>query len=145
MIRFILAAYCILLFFISAGAQGSGWQPSPGHVQIRLWPGSVPNAIVPSGPETVIPPGSGVENVSEPTMTVYSPKVKNTGVAVIVFPGGGYKMLAMSFEGTEVCDWLTGKGITCVLLKYRVPFSGPYWDDKCKCHVNPQPLTALQD
>jgi acetyl esterase/lipase len=54
-------------------------------------------------------------------MTVYSPKVKNTGAAVVVFPGGGYLDLAIDLEGTEVCDWLTPKGITCVLLKYRVP------------------------
>jgi acetyl esterase/lipase len=54
-------------------------------------------------------------------MTVYSPTGKNTGAAVVVFPGGGYWVLFMDLEGTEVCDWLTSKGITCVLLKYRVP------------------------
>jgi acetyl esterase/lipase len=65
-------------------------------------------------------------------MTVYSPAGTNTGVAVVVFPGGGYWVLAIDLEGTEVCDWLTSKGITCVLLKYRVPGehlfprSGPY-------------------
>ena len=60
-------------------------------------------------------------NVSQPTMTVYSPKGKNSGVAVVVFPGGGYNCLAMDLEGTEICDWLTSKGVTAVLLKYRVP------------------------
>jgi acetyl esterase/lipase len=54
-------------------------------------------------------------------MTVYSPQGKNTGAAVVVFPGGGYLDLAIDLEGTEVCDWLTASGITCVLLKYRVP------------------------
>ena len=54
-------------------------------------------------------------------MTVYSPEGKNAGPAVVVFPGGGYQILAIDLEGTEVCDWLTSKGITCVLLKYRVP------------------------
>jgi hypothetical protein len=39
-------------------------------------------------------------------MTVYSPKGKNTGAAVLVFPGGGYVVLAIDLEGTEVCDWL---------------------------------------
>jgi acetyl esterase/lipase len=78
-------------------------------------------------------------------MTVYSPNVTNTGVAVVVFPGGGYKGLAIDLEGTEVCDWLTAKGITCVLLKYRVPFSGSYWDDNCKCHIKPKAPMALQD
>jgi len=44
---------------------------------------------------------------------------------VIVFPGGAYRVLAIDLEGTEVCDWLTSIGVTCVLLKYRVPDSGP--------------------
>ena len=71
-----------------------------------------------------------VDNVSVPTMTVYSPKGNNTGAAVVVFPGGGYNILAIDLEGTEACDWLTSKGITCVLLKYRVPCVkvGPYRD-----------------
>ena len=54
-------------------------------------------------------------------MTVYSPEGKSTGAAVVVFPGGGYEDLAIDLEGTEICDWLVSKGITCVLLKYRVP------------------------
>ena len=66
-------------------------------------------------------PWVAVENVSQPTMTVYSPKDTNKGVAVIVFPGGGYNKLAIDLEGTEICDWLTSRGITAVLLKYRVP------------------------
>lgn len=69
-----------------------------------------------------------VTNVSQPTMTVYSPTGTNTGVAMVVFPGGGYQVLAMDLEGTEICDWLNSKGITGVLLKYRVPVKreGPY-------------------
>ncbi len=59
-------------------------------------------------------------------MTVYAPRGKNTGAAVVVFPGGGYWVLAIDFEGTEVCDWLTAKGITCILLKYRVPGDGQF-------------------
>jgi len=70
--------------------------------------------------------GEFVVNVSQPTMTVYSPTTKNTGAAVVVFPGGGYLTLAIDLEGTEVCDWLTPKGITCVLLKYRVPDDNGY-------------------
>jgi acetyl esterase/lipase len=59
-------------------------------------------------------------------MTVYSPAGKNTGAAVVVFPGGGYWILAIDLEGSEVCDWLTSRGITCVLLKYRVPGEGSF-------------------
>ena len=57
-------------------------------------------------------------------MTVYSPKGKNTGVAVVVFPGGGYRCLAIDLEGTEICDWLTSRGITAVLLKVPRADSG---------------------
>jgi acetyl esterase/lipase len=61
-------------------------------------------------------------NVSKPTITLYSaPKGKNTGAAVLVCPGGGYGILAMDLEGTEVCQWLNSIGVTGVLLKYRVP------------------------
>ncbi len=56
-------------------------------------------------------------------MTVFPPKGTNTGAAVVVFPGGGFQILAMDLEGTEVCDWLNARGMTCVLLKYRVPGS----------------------
>jgi len=76
-------------------------------------------------------------------MTVYSPKGKNTGAAVVVFPGGGYQILAMDLEGTEVCDWLTSKAITCVLLKYRVPNSGMHGDGRRQ--IKPKAPMALED
>jgi acetyl esterase/lipase len=74
-------------------------------------------------------------NVSNPTITLYSPSGKNSGAAVVVFPGGAYHVLAIDLEGTEVCDWLTSIGVTCVLLKYRVPDSGPF----------PKSSAALED
>jgi acetyl esterase/lipase len=74
-------------------------------------------------------------NVSNPTITLYQPSGKSTGAAVVVFPGGSYRVLAIDLEGTEVCDWLNSIGVTCVLLKYRVPDSGPY----------PKSAAALQD
>ncbi len=70
------------------------------------------------GGKTVIRLG----NVSTPTITLYPvPPGKNTGAAVVVCPGGGYSILAMDLEGTEVCQWLNSAGINAVLLKYRVP------------------------
>jgi len=63
-----------------------------------------------------------IGNVSSPTMTVYSPEPgKVNGAAVIVMPGGGYSILAIDLEGTEVCEWFNSIGVTAVLLKYRVP------------------------
>jgi acetyl esterase/lipase len=78
-------------------------------------------------------------------MTVYPPKGVNTGVVIVVFPGGGFQGLATKGEGTDVCDWLTSKGITCVLLRYRVP-SLPYdWHCKCRPDNRITPKLALED
>jgi acetyl esterase/lipase len=116
----------------------AAWQPAAGHRQIPLWPGGAPDARPVDGPETT---GYGkkevggrrwlyADRVAQPTITVYSPKQKNSGAAVVVFPGGGYTIVAMDLEGTEACEWLTSRGIACVLLKYRVPCNrvGPYRD-----------------
>jgi acetyl esterase/lipase len=146
-------ALCVAVALCSASARANTWQPSPGHTQLALWPGAVPDA--PRGTATAETMDGGrsvagrsfqwIMNVSRPTMTVYAPKGKNTGAAVVVFPGGGYQILAIDLEGTEVCDWLTARGITCVLLKYRVPNTGPHWDDQCQCHLNPARPLALED
>lgn len=141
----LIFALCVLFAPGGLFAQKPVWQPSPGHTQVPIWPGAVPDAQFgpPANTETMEP--GDVANVARPTMTVYSPKGENTGVAVVVFPGGGYSVLAIDLEGTEVCDWLTSKGITCVLLKYRVPHTGPQWDDRCNCQVNPKAPMALED
>jgi acetyl esterase/lipase len=130
---------------ISLHAQPSGWPPSAGHTAIRVWPGAAPGAVEnpPAEADTTKPTDNLIAgqrlirlgNVSVPTLTLYTPKGKNTGAAVVVFPGGGYNILAIDLEGTEVCDWLNTAGVTCVLLKYRVPGTGPY----------PKSAAALQD
>ena len=131
----LMLAICIVLVVGALRAQTAEWQPSPGHAQIPIWPGAAPDSQPTIGPEEMGTdtkdlvagrPWVYIDNVSKPTMTVYSPKGNNTGVAVVVFPGGGYQVLAIDLEGTEVCDWLISKGITCVLLKYRVPPDGGY-------------------
>src|SRR5271170_1336443 len=146
----LLFAFCVACSFGSLNAQKTGWQPSPGHTQVPIWPGAAPDPQPVKGPETVeIDPKFliagktvvGISNVTQPTMTVYSPEGKNTGAAIVVFPGGGYQGLAIDLEGTEVCDWLTPRGITCVLLKYRVTDVGPY----PKSGPYPESPMALED
>jgi acetyl esterase/lipase len=127
----------------SASAKLAAWQPSSGHAQIPLWSGAPPHKLRVNGPEyTTIDPQEriggkrviAIHRVSQPTITVYKPKGQNTGTAVVIYPGGGFWILAMDLEGTEVCDWLTARGVTCILVKYRVPGydkqqssrSGPY-------------------
>jgi acetyl esterase/lipase len=66
-----------------------------------------------------------IGNVATPTLTFYPAlQSKNTGTVVLVFPGGGYQILALDLEGTEVCKWLNSIGVNAVLVKYRVPEPG---------------------
>jgi acetyl esterase/lipase len=126
-------------------AQKPAWQPAPGHLTLPLWPNGAPGAAPNPAPEVETTtakdnliagkPLIRLGNVSSPTLTLYTPRSNNTGAAVVVFPGGGYHILAIDLEGTEVCDWLNSAGIACVLVKYRVPDSGPY----------PKSSAALQD
>jgi acetyl esterase/lipase len=155
--RPLLFAFCVMFAFGDLSPQTALWQPSPGHTQEPIWPGAAPDAQAVTGPEVATTrkkghfvggrPWTYISNVSLPTMTAYSPIGRNTGAAVVVFPGGGYQILAIDLEGTEVCDWLTSKGITCVLLKYRVP--GPALYPKSAPYPRsgpyPQSPIALED
>jgi acetyl esterase/lipase len=115
----VLATLALVCQWPALSAEPTGWQPSPGHTQIPIWPSVAPDVQSDPGPETSA--DGAVTNVTRPTMTLYSPSVRNTVAAVVVIPGGGFVGLAMDFEASEACDWLTSKGVTCVLLKYRVP------------------------
>jgi acetyl esterase/lipase len=135
----------VVAFSASLFAQKPAWQPPSSHLTLNLWPHGAPGAPPSSGSEvdttttkdTLIAgkPVVRLGNVSTPTLTLYPPPQKNSGAAVVVFPGGSYRILAIDLEGTEVCDWLNTVGITCLLVKYRVPDSGPY----------PKSSAALQD
>ena len=151
--KFLLIFISIVIVPYSVSSEADTWKPLPGHKQIPIWPqGKMPNPLLDIKPENIRPNGQvagkpwhAIYNVSEPTMTVYSPQEKNIGIAIVVFPGGGFNGLAIDLEGTEVCNKLTEQGITCILLKYRVPDSGPAWHNDCKCHIHPIAPTALQD
>ncbi|MEO7599737.1 MAG: alpha/beta hydrolase [Opitutus sp.] len=100
--------------------------------EIKLWPDRAPGEVATLPPEgdTTKPTENliagkrvaRIGNVSSPTLTLYRPAAAaNTGAAVLVCPGGGYNILAVDLEGTEVCEWLNSIGVTAALLKYRVP------------------------
>lgn len=134
----------------TGGPRAGAWRPAAGVKQIPIWPGAAPDAIADPRPESVGPPlgrpwWPRVNEVSRPTMTVYPPRGRSARAAVIVFPGGGFQFLAMDIEGTEICDWLTARGVTCVLSKYRVPDTNHHYDETCDCAVTPKVLRALQD
>ncbi len=98
---------------------------------IRLWPDGPPTHLEDVGPEIEYraPLGVAVDtvmlrNVSEPTLSVFKP-AKPNGVGVIVCPGGGWRILAWEHEGLDVAHWLTARGYTALLLKYRVRATPP--------------------
>lgn len=124
-----IASYVGLLI-AWAGLGGTLRGASPETVS--LWPQAAPGETGNIGEERdMTKPSDGLVagrrvirlgNVSEPAITFYPAlPEKNTGAAVIVCPGGGYTILAMDLEGTEVVEWLNSIGVNGVLLKYRVP------------------------
>lgn len=132
------------------------WQAPPGLQQRPIWPGTAPGMdATPQPPESVLSKltpdalhgdrSEAVFDVSMPTMTVFPARGRSTRAAVVVFPGGGFMALAITLEGTEVCEWLADHGITCVLSKYRVPRSNHHYEESCDCGVTPKVPRALQD
>lgn len=152
-VKRLIGAVGVLFAFSGKCVRAEDWRPAAGMVQVPIWPGTAPEATPAPAPETysqadTLVAGKAwwwVTNVSRPTMTVYPAKGKNTGAAVIVFPGGGFMGLAIDLEGTEICDWLTSQGVTCVLLKYRVPRTEDYYDETLHRHVEPKVFAAFQD
>jgi acetyl esterase/lipase len=126
---------------------GVAWEPGPGGEQIALWPEGL--AIQP--PDEVQPEMTGSGSplvagrtwnwatfVTRPTMTIYRPAEQRSRGAVLVLPGGGYVAVAMDLEGTEICEWVTSQGLTCIVLKYRTPVA---W----RRGQPPETLLPLQD
>lgn len=115
--------------------QPGEWQPGHEGRQIPLWPEThAVQAPETGGRREHVGTGSPLvagelwhwaTYISRPTMTIYEPVARRTGAAMVVLPGGGYAAVAMDLEGTEICDWVTAQGITCAVLKYRVPQAWP--------------------
>ncbi len=113
----------LLAFSLAASALAGETQT------LKLWNGAAPLATPNDKPEAYLPLDAGMDpditrlgNVSEPSLTVYHPPAaKRNGACVLICPGGGYHILAMKHEGTQVAEWLNSLGVTAVVLKYRVP------------------------
>jgi acetyl esterase/lipase len=130
-----------LVIVVSLCAWCVGVVPAPAAppqkpLVLDVWPGTPPGEIGNIGEEMFwktrpdgkpIPDVGGkpvkwLTNVSKPTITVYRPpKDKDTGVAMVICPGGGLTYLAWDAEGEEVAAWLNSIGVTGIILKYRVP------------------------
>lgn len=139
-----------------APSQRTGiWQPPAGLKQVSIWPGNAPDGTLRPQPSESVetykePPEFGgkseaVLDIAVPTMTIMPPGGRNTHTAVIVFPGGGFQKVFITLEGTEICDWLIIRGITCIVSKYRAPGGNDYWDDQLQRRITPKIMRALQD
>lgn len=143
--QLLLAFIASCAFAFAAFAQGPAWHPPDRRPTLNLWPIAAPGA--PANPPPEIDTTTAhdnmvvgrnlvrLTNVSKPTLTYYEAQSPNSGDAIVIFPGGAYRVLAIDLEGTEVCDWLVAIHVNCILVKYRVPDSGPL----------PKSTTALQD
>jgi acetyl esterase/lipase len=117
-------------FLFVIGLAALGWtadDAASASRTIELWPGKPPGENGTIGEEIAKTKGesnvvTSITNVTKPTLKVYRPdRDENTGVAIVVCPGGGYNNLAWDHEGEQVARWLNSIGITAALLKYRVP------------------------
>lgn len=114
------------LSFLLLFASGSvAAEPAP-TVTLDLWTGKAPGETKELPPEAYQPTKPNqldvkrLGNVSKPQIAVYAPEKPN-GACVVIAPGGGYSILAIEHEGTDVATWLNKLGVTAVVLKYRVP------------------------
>ncbi len=95
---------CIVAFGFLLALCGA-WAAEP-KVEL-LWPDGAPGAL-------------GKEPKDKPTLTVWLPSPENAaGAAIVVCPGGGYGMLAVDHEGTQIAEWLNSRGIAAFVLEYR--------------------------
>lgn len=92
--------------------------------EIPLWPGGAPGSEGKAMTEVVTTSASGelsVSSVHNPSITPYLPAKDNaTGLAILVIPGGGHRVLAITHEGYNVAEWLRDRGIAAFVLKHRL-------------------------
>lgn len=92
--------------------------------QIPLWPEGAPGSENKTEKEIVATSTSGelsVRNIHQPSLTPYLPaKGKATGTAMLVIPGGGHRVLAITHEGYNVAEWLRDRGVAAFVLKHRL-------------------------
>ncbi len=106
----------VFLFFVLLNAAYS-------QKIIKLWPEEIPFSSGVIGAEEITDRGH-VQNIQDPTITVYLPEKENaTGAAVVICPGGGYRLLAINHEGHDVAKWFNEFGVIGIVVKNRLPTS----------------------
>lgn len=120
-----------LLFLFGIAALARADEP----LVVDLWPGKAADDVGIPGEEHFFElivrgkphfiagqPTRWLTDVTRPTLTIMRPaEDKNTGVSMLICPGGGYHKLGWDVEGEEIAKWLNSIGVTGIILKYRCP------------------------
>jgi acetyl esterase/lipase len=103
--------------------------PQPTET-IDLWPKGPPAKLAAPLTETVderstdaLVSDRSVTGITRPRMVVFRPDRPN-GAAVMITPGGGYRLIVIDKEGYEIARWLAARGFTAFVLFYRLPGEG---------------------
>lgn len=116
-LKSILTVFSLTAFLINAYSQPE---------ILKVWPDGIPGSVKNEGYKEKVTLKNGIASlylkVTDPDITVFLPHAENSnGVAVLIFPGGGYGALAFDYEGTDIARWLNKHGIAGIVLKYRLP------------------------
>ena len=128
-VNYVLAL--LILIAMSACSAVTTVDPAllPDRELLHLYEGDPPGEATYEGklPPTGYNSRGRLAFVHVPTLEVYHAKGKNpSGVAVVICPGGAYRILADRHEGVDVAKWLSDNGITGVVLRYRIyPYRHP--------------------
>ncbi len=109
----------------SAAASPSAGAPPVASAVFPVWPEGVPDPLTGAPPERV--EDGRVYAVSVPTLSAFPARGgSKPSPAVIVCPGGGYRRLAVTHEGSDITRFFNDLGVTAFVLKYRIdPFRYP--------------------
>jgi acetyl esterase/lipase len=115
---------------------GDGVLPTDPKETIVLWPGAPPGGrsvrlppirVTNHEPPYLTPADRAVDQVGVPVMNVLRAE-RPDGSAMILAPGGGYSREMLDFEGMDVARHFNGAGVTCFVLRYRLPAEG--WQNR---------------
>ncbi|HWY62388.1 MAG TPA: alpha/beta hydrolase [Rhizomicrobium sp.] len=111
-----------------------GSLPGDSKEFVPLWPGTPPDgagiALTLRQQDTVLRDGYHVRSVAmiqTPGLIVYRP-AKPNGLSLLIMPGGGYAFENVDLGGRDVAQHYSSIGITCFVLRYRLPAEG--WQDR---------------
>jgi len=114
-----MRSVCLAVFLLFSLAAAPITTPEPDE-RIAVWPDRP--LLDKSDDEVEYKKIIRINKVTRPAIEFYKSKTaKANAPAVVIFPGGGYNILAYDLEGTEVAEWLNSIGVHAVVVKYTVP------------------------